>query len=147
MQKRHIVVYSVLVWLRWIASSTPGYVHPDEYFQSPEITAGTVLGVETLTPWEYQPIHAARSIVVPYVHSCCFFSLPANVLKREQILNHGLVILVYATSRRVATKYVYPFHIECLLSSWSNQSPRQSAYSWLNACPFSLFPCSWVSAH
>ncbi|CAO3598750.1 unnamed protein product [Absidia cylindrospora] len=48
-------------------ASLPGYIHPDEFFQSPEITARTVLGVDSLTPWEFQPEHAARSIIIPFL--------------------------------------------------------------------------------
>ncbi|KAI8374420.1 GPI mannosyltransferase [Radiomyces spectabilis] len=67
MKTLYVILYVGLLWLRWMASSLPGYVHPDEYCQSPEITAGSVFNIETFTPWEYQPQHAARSIVIPYL--------------------------------------------------------------------------------
>lgn len=60
-----MLVYAILAWLRWVASSSPGYVHPDEFFQSPEITAGAVWDVDVFTPWEYQSSNAARSVMVP----------------------------------------------------------------------------------
>lgn len=65
--KLRVFLYAVLVWIRWIASTAPGYIHPDEYFQSPEITSRTVFGIETFIPWEFTAEHAARSIVPPYV--------------------------------------------------------------------------------
>ena len=51
--------------LRWFTAILPGYIHPDEFFQNPEITSGMIFKIETLIPWEYQPEHASRSIVSP----------------------------------------------------------------------------------
>ncbi|KAI8338461.1 GPI mannosyltransferase [Chlamydoabsidia padenii] len=67
MGKGFLVCYGVLLWLRWMMASLPGYVHPDEFFQSPEITARAILKVDTLIPWEFQPDHAARSILIPFL--------------------------------------------------------------------------------
>jgi phosphatidylinositol glycan class Z len=65
MGKGFVVVYVVLLWLRWMMASLPGYIHPDEFFQSPEITARAVLKVDTLIPWEFHSDYAARSILIP----------------------------------------------------------------------------------
>ncbi len=46
-----------------------GYVHPDEFFQSPEPAAQLVFGFETFTPWEFSEQHACRSIAIPYITS------------------------------------------------------------------------------
>jgi hypothetical protein len=62
------VWYGVLVLLRAWGAVGPwgwwsGYVHPDEFFQSPEVAAGAVLGHTRLaTPWEFDPAYACRSI-------------------------------------------------------------------------------------
>ena len=69
MLNRQTVFYTILLWFRWTLSTSPGYIHPDEYFQSPEVAAGFIYDIKSLTPWEYQPEHAARSVVVPYVWS------------------------------------------------------------------------------
>lgn len=57
--------YFGLLWLRWMMVSLPGYIHPDEYFQSAEVTARHVLQIDSFIPWEFQPEHAARSISIP----------------------------------------------------------------------------------
>jgi phosphatidylinositol glycan class Z len=46
-----------------------GYIHPDEFFQSPEVAAGAVLNHTTglWTPWEFLPSYACRTISLPYV--------------------------------------------------------------------------------
>ncbi|GAB5588437.1 hypothetical protein Unana1_03337 [Umbelopsis nana] len=46
-------------------SLLPGYIQPDEFFQSPEITAGSAFDIEIFTPWEFDPASPARSIVPP----------------------------------------------------------------------------------
>lgn len=58
-------LYGALLWVRWIASSTPGYVHPDEYFQSPEITANAILNIDSYIPWEFEKENAIRAVIPP----------------------------------------------------------------------------------
>lgn len=55
----------MLLWLRWLTATLPGYIHPDEFFQNPEITSAKIFNIHTLTPWEYQAQHASRSILSP----------------------------------------------------------------------------------
>ncbi|KAL7330640.1 alpha 1,2 mannosyltransferase [Mucor circinelloides] len=57
----------LLLWLRWLTATLPGYIHPDEFFQNPEITSAKIFNIHTLTPWEYQPQHASRSILSPFL--------------------------------------------------------------------------------
>lgn len=45
----------------------PGYIHPDEFFQSPEIVAGDVLNVTHYRAWEFDASFPVRSIVFPYL--------------------------------------------------------------------------------
>uniref|UniRef100_A0A0B7A8S6 Mannosyltransferase n=1 Tax=Arion vulgaris TaxID=1028688 RepID=A0A0B7A8S6_9EUPU len=45
----------------------PGYIHPDEFFQSSEIVAGDVLGVQHFRVWEFNGTSAVRNIVFPYL--------------------------------------------------------------------------------
>jgi phosphatidylinositol glycan class Z len=60
-----VLLISALLWTRWLISTLPGYIHPDEFFQNPEITSSKIFGIETFTPWEYTPEHASRSIIAP----------------------------------------------------------------------------------
>ncbi|OZJ06968.1 hypothetical protein BZG36_00242 [Bifiguratus adelaidae] len=42
-----------------------GYVHPDEFFQSPEVMAGWIYKYNVFVPWEFQTGNPARSVVIP----------------------------------------------------------------------------------
>lgn len=54
--------YGALVLLRaWLVLS-PGYVHPDEFFQGPE-----PLSENGVLPWEWMPKNALRCVAIPYV--------------------------------------------------------------------------------
>jgi hypothetical protein len=79
------VLYLSLVVLRFISINQRGYIHPDEFFQGgQELFFGTQRSDDntssstrssssisiseymvTNVPWEYQPIHAVRSIIPP----------------------------------------------------------------------------------
>ncbi|KAI9470870.1 MAG: hypothetical protein EXX96DRAFT_371169 [Benjaminiella poitrasii] len=65
--KTTILTVSVLLWLRWLTATLPGYIHPDEFFQNPEITSSKIFNIDTLTPWEYKPEHASRSVISPFL--------------------------------------------------------------------------------
>ncbi|KAI9313487.1 Alg9-like mannosyltransferase family-domain-containing protein [Dichotomocladium elegans] len=69
------VLYGILLWGRWIVSSTPGYIHPDEYFQSAEVTARTVLDVHTFIPWEFKPTTPIRSVIPPFLSTGLPFAM------------------------------------------------------------------------
>lgn len=57
--------------VRVLAVFTPGYLHPDEFFQSQEVVASWVLGdASALVPWEFDCSLQGtlfRSVVPPYV--------------------------------------------------------------------------------
>lgn len=46
------VLYAASVALRAFLTSAPGYVHPDEVFQSTELAAADVFGYDAFVPWE-----------------------------------------------------------------------------------------------
>jgi len=45
--------YAALVALRAALVLSPGYVHPDEWFQGPEIGSLVARGTAALIPWEF----------------------------------------------------------------------------------------------
>ncbi|XP_071441006.1 GPI mannosyltransferase 4 isoform X2 [Hetaerina americana] len=69
--------YWGLVCLRVLLTVFPqsGYVHPDEFFQSVEVVAGDVFGVEVFRAWEFNSTRPIRSIVFPYLVSWLPFSI------------------------------------------------------------------------
>ena len=60
-----IVIYILLLLLRIAAQwYLPGYIHPDEYFQSGQ---ELWFGCPPKIPWEYHPTNALRSILPPTI--------------------------------------------------------------------------------
>ncbi|XP_070322285.1 GPI mannosyltransferase 4 [Odocoileus virginianus] len=64
-----------LLRLVWCLLPQTGYVHPDEFFQSPEVMAEDVLGVEAARPWEFHPSSPCRTVVFPLLTSGSAFWL------------------------------------------------------------------------
>ena len=69
----------VLLMARFILCAMPltGYIHPDEFFQSPEVMAGDVLNLNTTRTWEWGAEQPVRSIIFPGISS----GLPFMVIK------------------------------------------------------------------
>lgn len=63
---RWVWLWAALVALRGCAVFSPGYVHPDEYFQNQEVMGAWLLGLDDSgVPWEFTATQPARSIVPP----------------------------------------------------------------------------------
>ncbi|GJJ69170.1 GPI mannosyltransferase 4 [Entomortierella parvispora] len=60
-------IYLFLLAFRAFIAISPGYIHPDEFFQSAEITAGAVFDLDVNVPWEYKPELPCRSILIPAI--------------------------------------------------------------------------------
>ncbi|KAJ2310238.1 alpha 1,2 mannosyltransferase [Coemansia sp. RSA 2705] len=75
-------LYMALVAARVLLALSPAYIHPDEYFQAPEIAASDILGVDALRTWEFTAESPIRSIVPIHL----FSGTPLIVLKLIQRL-------------------------------------------------------------
>ncbi|KAF9358569.1 alpha 1,2 mannosyltransferase [Mortierella sp. AD094] len=60
-------IYLFLLSFRIYIAISPGYIHPDEFFQSAEITAGNIFDLDVNIPWEYRPELPCRSILIPAI--------------------------------------------------------------------------------
>ena len=69
-----------LIQILIIVLPYPGYIHPDEYFQSTEIMAGDVLQLKSLRTWEWNRKEPSRNIVFPFLAA----GLPFMVLRKLQ---------------------------------------------------------------
>jgi len=60
---------SLLLLVQWIllAIPLPGYIHPDEYFQSTEVMARDVLNLKAHKTWEWSQSQPSRNVVFPVV--------------------------------------------------------------------------------
>ncbi|GJE93065.1 glycosyltransferase family 22 protein [Phanerochaete sordida] len=91
---RYELAYTLLVIARIVfAFAGMGYIHPDEYFQNGEITAGSVFGLHTLKTWEWDPSFPCRSIVPPALTTGVAFKIlnrfydnvsPAQLFRTER---------------------------------------------------------------
>ncbi|CAJ0766996.1 22772_t:CDS:2 [Entrophospora sp. SA101] len=51
---QYLTFYFLSCLLRLWSSTLPGYIHPDEFFQSPEIMGEDIFGYEVFRPWEFE---------------------------------------------------------------------------------------------
>lgn len=59
-------IYWIFVILRiaLVLFPQPGYIHPDEYFQTVEVVAGDILGTRTTRTWEFNATSPIRSVTL-----------------------------------------------------------------------------------
>ncbi|RPA78910.1 hypothetical protein BJ508DRAFT_416264 [Ascobolus immersus RN42] len=69
-------VYLLLIAVRLYFAFSPSYIHPDEHFQGPEVTANEIFGWKTLMTWEFTSDRPIRS-VFPLSFA---FALPMQVV-------------------------------------------------------------------
>ncbi|XP_069104454.1 GPI mannosyltransferase 4-like [Argopecten irradians] len=60
--------YAVLWLVRALLVLLPqtAYIHPDEFFQTVEVVAGDILGLDTYKPWEFNSTSPIRSVTLPF---------------------------------------------------------------------------------
>ena len=70
----------ISIFFRFIWACLPqsGYIHPDEFFQATEITAGDVLEYKHFRTWEFNETFPVRTVSFPYI----FSGLPFYLLKK-----------------------------------------------------------------
>uniref|UniRef100_A0A8C0GYW5 Mannosyltransferase n=1 Tax=Chelonoidis abingdonii TaxID=106734 RepID=A0A8C0GYW5_CHEAB len=63
--------WGILALLRifWCLLPQTGYLHPDEFFQSPEVMAGDILDLQVYYPWEFLSNSPCRTVVFPLITS------------------------------------------------------------------------------
>lgn len=78
-----MISWLLLVLVRGLTTLLPqtGYIHPDEFFQAPEVVAGDLFGYQVLRPWEFNVSSSPiRSVLFPYF-SC---GVPFYILRMFQ---------------------------------------------------------------
>lgn len=68
---------AVLLRFAWVCVPQTGYIHPDEFFQATEITAGDLFGFKHTRTWEFNETFPVRTVTFPYV----FTAFPLYILK------------------------------------------------------------------
>ncbi|KAJ2655813.1 alpha 1,2 mannosyltransferase [Coemansia sp. RSA 1200] len=67
--RRPRALYAALLAMRVLLALSPSYIHPDEFFQAPEVAASDILGVDGVRTWEFTGTNPIRSIVSIYGYS------------------------------------------------------------------------------
>ncbi|KAJ2517030.1 alpha 1,2 mannosyltransferase [Coemansia sp. RSA 1939] len=67
--RRPRALYAALLAMRVLLALSPSYIHPDEFFQAPEVAASDILGVDGVRTWEFTGANPIRSIVPIYGYS------------------------------------------------------------------------------
>ncbi|PVU91300.1 hypothetical protein BB560_006134, partial [Smittium megazygosporum] len=62
-------IYYFLLLVRFLAIFLPGYIHPDQFFQGPEVSAGDLLSIPVIRTWEFDPDLPCRSILPIFLTS------------------------------------------------------------------------------
>ncbi|NXS06520.1 PIGZ mannosyltransferase, partial [Neodrepanis coruscans] len=64
-------LWALLAALRagWCLLPQAGYLHPDEFFQAPEVMAGDILNLQVYYPWEFLSSFPCRTVVFPLMTS------------------------------------------------------------------------------
>jgi phosphatidylinositol glycan class Z len=103
MRGHHLRLLLPLWLLRLACVLSPGYIHPDEFFQGPEVVAGRMYALDAAVPWEFDPAaHAhspARTIVTPFVVSGLPYaaaSLASRAATGRWPASPGPSVLLYA---------------------------------------------------
>eukprot|EP00501_MAST-03F_sp_TOSAG23-6_P000780 GSMAST32.ASY1.ANO1.810.1 assembled CDS len=55
--------YVAFLIIRLLFVLSPGYVHPDEFFQSPEVAARDILSIHGHLTWEFESMRPLRSVI------------------------------------------------------------------------------------
>ncbi|KAJ2865465.1 alpha 1,2 mannosyltransferase [Coemansia erecta] len=83
--RRPSTLYAALLAVRVLFALSPSYIHPDEFFQAPEVAASDILGVDALRTWEFAASPPIRSIVPIYMYS----GLPFALLRLGELLGYA----------------------------------------------------------
>ncbi|OQR91338.1 GPI mannosyltransferase 4 [Achlya hypogyna] len=102
------MLYVGAVLLRVACIFSMGMVHPDEFFQCPEVMAGAVYNASNVfIPWEYQPAAPNRSILFPSIVA----GIPYAIAKALGVAPSGLLFLLVPRAILTALTFSFDFAI------------------------------------
>ncbi|KAE8603726.1 hypothetical protein XENTR_v10014448 [Xenopus tropicalis] len=118
------VLWGALGLLRivWCLLPQKGYIHPDEFFQSPEIMAGDFLDLETNRPWEFLPTFPCRTILIPLLTSGAAFWIIGVLLPMgaERALSHSYTLLVLPRVFITILSFLLDYSIYHIAPAWGS---------------------------
>ncbi|XP_069474720.1 GPI mannosyltransferase 4 isoform X2 [Ambystoma mexicanum] len=93
------MIWAALALLRiaWCLFPQSSYIHPDEFFQSPEVMAGDILDLQAYRPWEFLASFPCRTVFFPLITSGATFWIMSSLthlgLLRTPITSYSLLVL------------------------------------------------------
>ncbi|XP_072264288.1 GPI mannosyltransferase 4 isoform X2 [Pyxicephalus adspersus] len=109
----------------WCLAPQKGYLHPDEFFQSPEVMAGDILDLDTNRPWEFLPVFPCRTVLIPLLTSGTAFWIVGilHQMGLQTVFNYSYILLVlprlFITVLSFLLDYtVYRVASVCALNPW-----------------------------
>ncbi|XP_053565013.1 GPI mannosyltransferase 4 [Bombina bombina] len=92
--------------IAWCLVPQFGYLHPDEFFQSPEVMAGDILDLDITRPWEFLPGSPCRTVVIPLLTSGTIFWI-LGVLQQMGIVTTYCSYLLLVLPRLLITLFSF----------------------------------------
>ncbi|XP_044147006.1 LOW QUALITY PROTEIN: GPI mannosyltransferase 4 [Bufo gargarizans] len=118
------ILWGALSILRviWCLAPQTGYLHPDEFFQSPEVIAGDILDLETNRPWEFLASSPCRTVLIPLLTSGTAFWI-IDILPRfwsEIALNYSYVLLVLPRLIMTTLSFLLDYTVHQVATAWGS---------------------------
>ncbi|XP_075720175.1 GPI alpha-1,2-mannosyltransferase 4 isoform X2 [Rhinoderma darwinii] len=106
----------------WCLAPQKGYLHPDEFFQSPEVIAGDILDLEITRPWEFLSASPCRTVLIPLLTSGTAFWIIDKLhrFRSEMVLNYSYILLVFPRLIITVLSFVLDYTVHQVASAWGS---------------------------
>ncbi|XP_073434831.1 GPI mannosyltransferase 4 isoform X1 [Dendrobates tinctorius] len=106
----------------WCLAPQNGYLHPDEFFQSPEVMAGDILDLEIYRPWEFQSVSPCRTVLVPLLTSGTAFWIMNvfHIFGTEMASNYSYFLLVLPRLIITILSFLLDYTVYRVAFSWGS---------------------------
>jgi len=126
-------ILSIILFRLILAIYPPSYIHPDEFFQSQEVTAGFIFKTNVYIPWEFQSIDPtkppSRTIVTPGITSGLSFlalSLLSKLFQAPSFTSGTMLLYTPRIFMIMITIFVDLIILSIATSNYSNISSTAS---------------------
>ncbi|XP_069753346.1 GPI mannosyltransferase 4-like [Narcine bancroftii] len=110
-----------VVRVLWCLAPQTGYIHPDEFFQSPEIMAGDILNLKTFRTWEFNTSYPSRSVLFPLVTAGFSFTVLKALNNSELFGNiiNSYTLLVFPRFYLTCLSFILDYSVYHLAGLWN----------------------------
>ncbi|XP_053316737.1 GPI mannosyltransferase 4 [Spea bombifrons] len=106
----------------WCLVPQSGYLHPDEFFQSPEVMAGDILDLDIDRPWEFLPTNPCRTVVFPLLTSGTAFGIVGllHQMVFKTTLKSGYILLVAPRLFMTLLSFILDYTVYRIAPIWGS---------------------------